>query len=512
MTQRYIHKQSTLALGLVRILISLTLYLLLIVAPAQAIDLAPVAIDGRQLFQVNSSEQFTAKERADLVNVRLHEVIVSQEPIKIAIEQRHQSPTILVNNRYLLTVTQADVSNGNTPAEQADVWVEQIRWALQQAQKERSAEFMRNALLLTVGVLLLVIALNWLLGRLWRRFRQAVLQRLPSSPEDGAVDSSSPTALDLLLNFTLLFARAGLWISVIIYITNLFPTSRIWSYLLTNNLIASFTTPILTLGQNKYSAIHLLILLGLLLGLVITAGVATNLLRTRILQVTGVSRGAQEVITVIVKYIIIIIGTLVLLQIWGVDLSSLTILASALGVGIGFGFQDIAKNFGSGLILLFERPIQVGDFVKVGQLEGTVERIGARSTLIRTIDYLSIIVPNSRFLEHEVINWNYENPVSGLRIPVGVAYGSDLSVVKASLLQATKQNSEVLSAPEPTVLFIGFGDSSLNFELRIWTNQPSKQYLIKSDLYFRIEELFRQYQIEIPFPQRDLHVRSGNQP
>ncbi|WP_414563067.1 MULTISPECIES: mechanosensitive ion channel family protein [unclassified Anabaena] len=493
-------------------LVFLILTLVLIVAPARVAAQAPVNIDGLSVFEVGSSQQFTAEERAESINLRLRQIVLSQEPIQVEIEERNQSPTIVVNEQYLLTVTQTDVLDNNTPEEQAKIWVQRLEDVLLQAQKERSAGFIRNSLLISAGVLVIAIALHQFWGWLWKRFRKAVLQRFPISSDEEEVDSSSSTALHLLFTFTLLAGRIWLWVTVALYITNLFPTTRIWSYQITEQLIQSLTSPILTLGQSEYSVIYLLVLLVLILGLMIVAGAVTNLLRTRILQLTGMERGAQEAIAIITKYTIIIIGTIVLLQIWGLDLSSLTILASALGVGIGFGFQDIAKNFGSGLILLFERPIQVGDFIQVGDIEGSVERIGGRSTILRTVDQISIIVPNSRFLEDQVINWSYKNPVSRLRIPVTVAYGSDISAVKSALQGATKGQTGVLSVPPPTIFFTGFGESALNFVLLVWTAQPSQQYLIKSNLYFRIEELFRQYNIKIPFPQRDLHVRSGNLP
>ncbi len=190
-------------------------------------------------------------------------------------------------------------------------------------------------------------------------------------------------------------------------------------------------------------------------------------------------------------------------------MSSLTILASALSIGLGIGLQNIAKNFGSGLILVFERPIQVGDFIEVGDLNGTVERIGARSTEIRTLDRVSIIVPNSRFLDSEVINWSHGNPISRLHLPLGVAYGSDPQQVRTVLIESASGHPKVLASPAPSLLFKGFGDSSLDFELLVWTAEPDKQFLLKSDLYFLIYEVLNQNQIEIPFPQRDLHLRSG---
>ena len=224
------------------------------------------------------------------------------------------------------------------------------------------------------------------------------------------------------------------------------------------------------------------------------------------------NRDQRKSEAIFVKYGFISISSIVLLQVWGFDLSSLTILASAAGVAIGFGLQDIAKNFGSGLVLLFERSIHVGDFIQVNQYLGVVEYVGARSTVIRTLDQISIIVPNSRFLESEVINWSHRSPVSRLHIPVGVSYSSDVQLVKTSLLQSARKCSEVLTSPPPQVLFLGFGDSAINFELLVWIAQPQKQPLIKSELYFAIEASFKNYQIEIPYPQQDLHLRSGKLP
>lgn len=483
--------------------------MLLTPVQAQSAGKAPVVLDGRQIFQVSDSENFTAKERADQINFQLKAVVQSLEPPAVSVEERNQVPTILVNDRYLLTVTQRDVEPGSNPDEQARAWAEQIKTLVGQAQAERSAQFTQNALLNSAGILLVAIALHWGLGQLWRLFLRNLLQMFRSVGHERD-HPDQPSALDLLLKLTLAIARTGLWVATALYITNLFPLTRRWSYRITNSLIASFTSPILTLGQRAYSITDLLILMGLLLGLVAFASFVTNLLRSRILQVTRINQGAQEAVTIITKYTLIFVGTIVLLQVWGLDLSSLAILASALGVGIGFGFQDIAKNFGSGLVLIFERPIQVGDFIEVSDYKGTVERIGARSTVIRTLDRISIIVPNSRFLETEVINWSHRNSISRLHLPVGVAYGSNTSTVKAALLDAAKDHPDVLTVPPPRVFFIGFGSNSLDFELLVWIAEPSKQYLFKSDLYFRIEAMLRQHQIEVPFPQRDLNIRSGS--
>ncbi len=177
-------------------------------------------------------------------------------------------------------------------------------------------------------------------------------------------------------------------------------------------------------------------------------------------------------------------------------------------MGIGFGVQNITNNFISGFIITLERPIQVGDFIKIGDLVGIVKQVGARSTEITTPDKVTIIVPNSRFLESEVINWSDGDPVSRLRVPVGVAYGSDISKVKTALLEAVKRHPEVLLRPEPEIWFQSFGDSALNFEIMVWTGEPRKQFRVKSDLNYAIEASLRRHGIEVPFPQQDLHLRS----
>lgn len=366
-------------------------------------------------------------------------------------------------------------------------------------------------LLITAAILALALGLYWGLGWVWHQSFRPALRRLLPPAENGEL-AELPRTFYVLLAGTLAIARIGLWLGVILYITNLFPVTRQWGYSVANILVTSLTSPLLTLGRSQYSITNLVILAAMLLGMVILSKAATDLIKFRILQRTGVTRGAQEAVTIIIRYSLLFIGSLVLLQVWGLDISSLTILASALSVGIGFGLQDIAKNFGSGLVLVFERPIQAGDFVEVGGFQGTVERIGARSTLIRTLDQVSIIVPNSRFLEQEVINWSHDNPISRIHLAVGVAYSSDVGVVRSVLLESASGHPRVLSTPAPQVFFKGFGDSSLDFELLVWTAEPSKQLPLKSDLYFRIEELLRQHQIEVPFPQRDLYIRTDRLP
>ncbi|MCC5627469.1 mechanosensitive ion channel family protein [Nostoc sphaeroides] len=488
--------------------LTFVLFIWLTPVVAQALTKAPVILDGQEIFKISDSGHYSAQERTNLINSQLKYAIKTSEFIQVKIEERNQLPTILLNGRYLLTVTEQDTVPGSTVDEQARIWGQEIEEALQQARLERTKTYLQHTTFVAVAILLITAGFTWLLGWINHHFFRVASQRL-TTPNNEIPNSELLKVLELFFKLVLASMRIALWISTILYITNLFPFTRQWSYQISNILITSFTSPILTLGKNPYSLTELIILIGLLFGLVIFAGTLTNFLRSRILSFTGINRGAQEAIVILFKYGLIFIGTLVLLQIWGLDISSLTILASALSVGIGFGLQDIAKNFGSGLVLVFERPIQVGDFVEVGEYTGTVERIGGRSTEIRTLDHVSIIVPNSRFLEKEVINWSHRNPISRLHLPVSVAYSSDPKVVQAALLEAASKHPNVLEVPSPLVLFKELGNNSLNFELLVWTAEPNKQFLLKSDLYYNIYESLQQRQIEIPFPQLDLHLRSG---
>lgn len=467
-----------------------------------------VVLDGQLLFQLSDSDQYSAADRANLINLQLRESMESAESPQLKVELRNQLPTILLNNRYLLTVTSRDALPGTSPKDQAALWADQLQKALQQAQLERSSNYIQLALLQAAGLVFAGLMLNLLLGWLCQRLL-AFLRRQFATADTDTVAAQALRPLEQFVHVMLAILRVIAWVVIGLYITNLFPLTRNWSYKITSGLFSSLTSPMLTLGKSSYSLTDLFILATLLIGLIFFAEITTNLLRSRVLSLSGINQGGQDVISTVAKYGLITIGTLVLLQVWGLDISSLTIVASALGVGIGLGFQNIAKNFGSGLILVLERPIQVGDFVEVSDSMGTIERIGPRSTVIRTLDHVSIIVPNSRFLEEEVINWSHGNPLSRLHLPVGVTYNADPKAVEAALLEAAQGYSGILSHPPCQVFFKGFGDSALNFELLVWTAKPHLQAVLSSDLYFRIFRALQEHQIEIPYPQHDLHLRSG---
>lgn len=244
--------------------------------------------------------------------------------------------------------------------------------------------------------------------------------------------------------------------------------------------------------------------------LVIASSILTRLLKNNILKKYRMDVGLRDAIGTLFKYLFILLGVIIIFSSIGVDLSAFTVLLGTLGVGIGFGLQNITSNFVSGITLLIERPIKVGDRIEVGETEGDVVNIGLRATTVLTNDNIAIIVPNSDFITKEVINWSYNDTQVRLRIPVGVSYNSDVRQVEKLLLEIADENEEVLKEPAPAVRFIGLGDSALEFELRIWTTdlikKPGK---MKSDLYFAIFEKLREHDIEIPFPQRVVHIEQS---
>jgi small-conductance mechanosensitive channel len=227
---------------------------------------------------------------------------------------------------------------------------------------------------------------------------------------------------------------------------------------------------------------------------------------------SSIERGAQEAIVTLSGYVGMIIAALIGLSLAGFSFTNVAIIAGALSVGIGFGLQNIVNNFISGIILLFERPIRTGDWIVVGNTEGYVRKISIRSTQIETFDRADVIVPNSEFISNQVTNWMLRDPWGRVIVPIGVAYGSDVELVRDLLLQVAKEHPLVIAdstrVSPPKVMFRGFGDSALNFELRCFIRNVDQRLATLSDLNFAIEKTLREANIQIPFPQRDLHLRS----
>lgn len=266
------------------------------------------------------------------------------------------------------------------------------------------------------------------------------------------------------------------------------------------------------LGEAKITPLSIVYLFVFAFLLVYVSRKLRDLLISRLLQRTAMDRGAQAAIGTIVRYAILVIGFLIIIQSVGINLTTLNVLAGAVGVGVGFGLQNIANNFISGLIILFERPIKVGDRIEVDDINGEVISIGARSTSIKTNDNITMIVPNSKFISENVTNWSFGSDIVRFRIPVGVAYDSDVDHVSDLLLEVAAENPDVAKEPPPSARLKEMGDNAINFELLAWSrtklHRPGR---FKSELSLAIIRKFREHGIEIPFPQRDLHIRSGFQ-
>lgn len=273
-----------------------------------------------------------------------------------------------------------------------------------------------------------------------------------------------------------------------------------------------FDIPLVTFGSNRITILTIIYLVVFSVILFFLTGRIRKWIVDQLLTKTKMDIGARQATGSIIRYFIIVVGFIVILQTAGIDLTALNVLAGAVGIGLGFGLQNIVNNFISGLIILFERPIKVGDRIVVGDVEGDVIQVGARSTEVVTNDNITIIVPNSKFITENVINWSHNDRRVRFRIPVTVAYGSDVRLVERLLLEVAAENPDVLDTPSPGVRLMEFGDSGLLFELRAWsTTLIHRKGLLVSNLNFAILAAFTGQGIEIPFPQRDVRIR-GNSP
>ncbi|MEM1254227.1 MAG: mechanosensitive ion channel domain-containing protein [Cyanobacteria bacterium P01_H01_bin.21] len=451
---------------------------------------ANVVIDGRVLFQLGSIENISADERADFANQALWQVIESSpSPIRVRTRERDGLVTLRANGRHLLTVTAGDLMAGVPPQERAELWADSLQVALDRAQMERQPAYQRRMAWVSLGAVAIAL-LCWAIlynSRRWLWRQQTRSGRLPA-----------------WILPSLLVAQVLVWLAAGVYICELFPIARTIRY----RLFQYFTSPLFDIDGQGYSLVDVFRVVLLTLALWIGVRIVTSAVKSRFLKAAISDRGVQDAISTLMQVILTGIGLFLILQVLGIDLSALAILASVLGVGLGFGLQNIANNVVSGWMMLFERSIQVGDFINLGDLAGTVESIGVRSTEIRTLDRVAIIVPNAQLLENKVINWSHGHPVSQLHLPMGVAYGSDIRQVHTAVIEVASAHPSVLQYPQPRLRFLGFGDSSLDFDVLVWIRDPRLQFDIKSDLYYMLEANLRRHHIEIPFPQRDLNIRS----
>lgn len=263
-----------------------------------------------------------------------------------------------------------------------------------------------------------------------------------------------------------------------------------------------------TIGGTSISVGSTLLAAGVIYLAFVASRLVRRLLLNRVLSQKGMERGVIISISGLLHYALLLIGFLFALVVIGFDLTKITIILGALGVGIGFGMQNIANNFISGLILLVERPVRVGDYIELGENWAEIKSIGLRATRVTTFDNADVIVPNAELITNQVTNWTLSSRIVRVIIPVGVAYGSDIDAVKENLLVVAAENPRIVVAPAPQVLFLSFGESSLDFELRVWVRDADERLTVISELHDAVYRRFHEANIEIAFPQRDLHLRS----
>lgn len=275
-----------------------------------------------------------------------------------------------------------------------------------------------------------------------------------------------------------------------------------------NTLDHFFTYPIFTINQTPItlSSLTFFVFIMGMFGIINT--ILRRFLSNQLLKHSKLPVATQYTVTRIIQYVLLFVGTIIAFQVIGVDLSGLAVIFGFLSVGIGFGLQNLTSNFIAGLMLLFKQHIQVGDRITVGDTEGDVTEINIRSTTIRSLNNVAVVGPHSEFISSTVTNWSHGDPKTRLEIEVGVSYSSDLDTVMHSLLEAAKEHPLILSHPEPQAWLMSFGDSAWNMRLLAWVGDPQGRRQIQSDINCAIVKKFRQNGVEIPFPQRDLHVRS----
>jgi potassium efflux system protein len=308
---------------------------------------------------------------------------------------------------------------------------------------------------------------------------------------------------DLIANRIFRFIRAVALLTWAIYTLYYF-RSLDWI----QDHVVSVVTYRIQVGSLDLSALDLIAFVVSLYLATLVSRFVRFILEEEVYERIQLPRGLPNTVSMLTNYGILALGFFVAISVAGIDMSRFAIIAGALGVGIGFGLQNVVNNFVSGLILAFERPIQVGDTIEVGQLTGHVMRIGVRSSTVRTYDGAEVIVPNGNLISAEVVNWTLSDRTRRLIIPVGAAYGSDPEKVLEVLATAVAATEGVMQYPQPSIIFQGFGDSSLNFSVRVWIKDFEEVFRISSDLSVKIYAALNEAGIEIPFPQRDLHLRS----
>ena len=369
--------------------------------------------------------------------------------------------------------------------------------------------FHNFAAYLVQSITLTVIALFVLWTFLWlSSFAVSYLveQESPAATQTRTLLGISSKRSKSGIGFMQLIADVVLWIGIVVFLISVWDSSGN-----TLTLLRDAVTQGWLIGEMRVVPTNILKSVLIFAALIVVVGWMKRWIDKRWLQRMVMERGARDAILTLFGYFGFVVAIILALVLAKVDLTGLAIISGALALGLGFGLQEIANNFVSGLILLFERPIRVGDFVTVGDVQGYVRSIRIRATEIETLDNQNVLVPNSELVSGRVTNWVLRDAHGRLCVKVGVAYGSDTELVREILERVGRENPDVITdgrAPAPRALFLGFGDSSLDFELRVRVKRIDSRFFVMSDLNFAIDQAFREAGVTIPFPQRDLHVIS----
>jgi potassium efflux system protein len=299
---------------------------------------------------------------------------------------------------------------------------------------------------------------------------------------------------------TVRIGLAALWVMVVLRY------SHLWD--LTLSVASDLLGAPIVVGELAFTLGDVLVLVGSLWVSFLVARVVRAVLEEEVLSRLQLPRGIPYAISTFTGYTVLVVGVLMAFVAAGFDLSRIAIVVGALGVGVGLGLQEIVKDLVAGAVLLFERPIQLGDIVQMGDLNGDVRRIGLRSSTVRTFDGAEVIVPNSSFTSSQIVNWTLSNRVRRVDLPVGVAYGTDPAGVIALLEELAVRHPDVLDDPPPKALFMQFGDNALEFQLRVWITRSEQWVFIRSELAVAVVAALAAHGITVPFPQRDVHIRT----
>ena len=361
-------------------------------------------------------------------------------------------------------------------------------------------------LIATIAMVLVAVAAQVLFRRVRRRLKELIRREHPFGP-----------MLHSGLDWAFVLLSLTVWVAVASGVLAAIPQTRFLNTKMLGllsqglSLLDRFFESEIVPGKTNFKIKNLFVVVAAFAVIALLARGVRRLLLNYILNKTPMDLSVRHVIATSAQYLIVIVGFLVLLQSAAeIDLTMLGLVAGGVGVGVGFGLQNIANNLISGIFILFERPIKVGDRIEVGEVHGHVVHIAARATTVRTNDNIDFIIPNSSFTSFNVINWSHGDQKVRFRIPVPVAYGSDVRQVERLLLEVAEENENVLKEPSPRVVFWAFGDSALEFQLRVWTTRMlHRRGVFVGQLNLAIYEKFQQHGIHIPFPQRDLHLKTA---